>query len=69
MISDALKLSGDLRALAEESGLSYAALHSWRTGRATPRPHNLKRLAAALRRRGTTLQSLADQLDRAAGEG
>jgi transcriptional regulator with XRE-family HTH domain len=63
MIQKALELSGDLRSLAEESGLSYDTLYAWRTGRTTPRPHNLRRLAAALRRRSVELQGIAGQLE------
>jgi transcriptional regulator with XRE-family HTH domain len=68
MIAKALEMSGDLASLAEESGLSYDTLYAWRTGRTVPRRHNLQRLADALRTRGITLQLLADDLEREAGD-
>lgn len=68
MIEKALEMSGDLGSLAEESGLSYDTLYSWRTGRTTPRMRNLMRLAEALRTRGEKLQAIAVELETYAAE-
>lgn len=68
MIGKALEMSGDMASLAEESGLSYDTLYSWRTGRTTPRMHNLMRLAEALRTRGQKLQEIALELEAYAAE-
>jgi transcriptional regulator with XRE-family HTH domain len=53
--------------LAEQSGLSYAALHSWTHTRRTPRPASRAKLAAGLRRKAAELEKLAADLDAAAG--
>lgn len=52
------------RILAEESGLSYDLLRSWRTGRRRPSPESARRLAAALDARGRRLQRIAQDLAR-----
>lgn len=52
--------------IARETGLSYAALRSWATGRRTPKPENIERLAAYLERHGKKLQDFAEDLRRAA---
>ena len=54
-----------MRQLAEQAGLSYDALRSWAADRRTPRPDNLKQLAATLRTRGKHLSELASELDAA----
>lgn len=57
-----------MRQLAEESGLSYAALRAWSAGDRTPQPESLRQLAAGLRKRGEQLGELANELEKAAGE-
>lgn len=58
-----------MRQLAEDAGLSYAMLRSWRIGRKRPRPQDLARIAAALRRKSEQLVRYAEQLERPAREG
>lgn len=41
--------------LAEDAGLSYAMMRSWRIGRKRPRPQDLARIAAALERKSVQL--------------
>lgn len=55
--------------LAKDSGLSYAALHSWIVGAREPRPESLHQLAAGLDVRANRLRELAQELRSAAGEG
>jgi transcriptional regulator with XRE-family HTH domain len=57
-----------MRELAEESGLSYAALRAWSAGDRTPQPESLRNLASGLRRRMEMLGELAAELEKAAGE-
>lgn len=54
--------------LAEDAGLSYAMLRSWRIGRKRARPQDLARIADALRRKSDQLARHADLLERAARE-
>ncbi|CAN5634879.1 hypothetical protein BH23GEM7_BH23GEM7_27210 [soil metagenome] len=58
-----------MRQLAKDSGLSYAALRAWASGLRTPQPEYLRKLAVGFRRRSQELEKLADQLERAGGEG
>ena len=55
--------------IAREIGVTYNTLYAWRTGRRTPTPENLARLADALERRGSELAKLADQLRKEATDG
>lgn len=55
-----------MRQLADESGVSYDALYSWAACRRDPRADSLRQLAAGLRQRGSHLNDLADELERAA---
>lgn len=48
--------------ISRETGLSYDALRSWATGRRTPKPENLERLAAYLDRHGKRLQDFANDI-------
>lgn len=67
MIVEALEAStGNLESLASELGVSYDTLWAWKSGRRTPTPRNLKRLAVALNERGAKLLTLAADLERAA---
>lgn len=69
VITRALDLStGGLERLAEETGISYNTLWSWRQGRRNPSPENLVKLAVALRHRSGELAALADSLEQAAVE-
>lgn len=70
LVKNALKEGTfSMRQLAEREGISYGVLRAWASGRRTPEPDNLHRLAAGFRRRAELLQKLADQMDGAAGEG
>jgi len=63
MIIEALeRTTGELSALAEEIGVSYHTLWSWKAGRRTPGPEHVLRLADALERRGGELRALAEEL-------
>ena len=57
-----------MRHLAEEAGVSYAALRGWAMGRRLPDPDSRARVSAALRRHAARLAQLADQLDASARE-
>ena len=50
------------RALMESAGLSYDALHSWRTGRREPTPESLTHLADAIEKHARTMEDLANDL-------
>jgi transcriptional regulator with XRE-family HTH domain len=52
--------AGRLEDVASEAGVSYSALYSWATGRRSPNPENLARLASVASRRADRLASLAD---------
>jgi transcriptional regulator with XRE-family HTH domain len=54
--------AGTVQALAEEVGVSYAALCSWSRGRRTPPPHRLMKLADVLEDRAERLWVLAAEL-------
>jgi transcriptional regulator with XRE-family HTH domain len=54
------------RDLARESGLSYAALRAWVTGRRRPEPASMIRLAEALDERAERCSRLARSLRDAA---
>ncbi|CAN5737701.1 hypothetical protein BH23GEM9_BH23GEM9_31990 [soil metagenome] len=54
--------AGTVQALAEEVGVSYAALCSWSRGRRQPPPHRLDRLADVLEDRAERLRNLASEL-------
>jgi DNA-binding transcriptional regulator YdaS (Cro superfamily) len=60
--------AGTVQALAEEVGVSYAALCSWSRGRRQPPPHRLSTLADVLDRRAERLRALANELRGHAGE-
>lgn len=60
--------SGGIERLAAELGLHYNTVWSWKEGRRRPSSENLRRLAAALERRGTELHALADDLRRHADQ-
>ena len=51
--------AGRIEDVAEEAGVSYSALYSWATGRRTPNPENLARLASVAARRADRLTDLA----------
>jgi len=69
MVRRVVEESGVSRAtLARDAEVSYHAIHAWITGRRTPEPESLARLAAGLRRRAGRLEELAAELERAAGE-
>jgi hypothetical protein len=55
------------RVLAEESGLSYDLLRSWRSGRRQATPASARRLAVGLETRGRRLLELAQEIKRRAG--
>lgn len=58
--------TGSVERLADEIGVGYSTLWSWKCGLRNPSPKNLHKLAAVLRRRSKTADALADELDRAA---
>ena len=58
-----------MRQLAEESGLSYAALRAWASGQRIPQPDSLEKLAGGLQRQAEQLQELAEEVRRAAAAG
>jgi transcriptional regulator with XRE-family HTH domain len=60
--------AGTVQALAEEVGVSYAALCSWSRGRRRPPPHRLLKLAEVLDTRAERLRELADELRQLAGQ-
>jgi transcriptional regulator with XRE-family HTH domain len=60
--------AGTVQALAEEVGVSYAALCSWSRGRRHPPARRLVRLAEVLDRRAERLRELAAVLRQQAGE-
>jgi DNA-binding transcriptional regulator YdaS (Cro superfamily) len=60
--------AGTVQALAEEVGVSYAALCSWSRGRRRPPPHRLETLASVLDDRAERLRSAAQALRQLAGE-
>ena len=65
MIVEALeRTTGDLQELADEIGVSYHTLWSWKAGRRTPGAEHVARLADALERRGGELVKLAEELRR-----
>ena len=51
-----------MRQLAEESGLSYDVLRSWRSGRRRPNRESTRKLAAGLSKRADHLRTLAAEL-------
>ncbi len=55
------------RVLAEEAGLSYDLLRSWRSGRRQATPASARRLAAGLETRGRRLLELAQEIKKRAG--
>lgn len=63
------RTTGDLKDLADEIGVSYHTLWSWKAGRRTPGPEHVRTLADALEARGGELTELARELREAAGEG
>lgn len=54
--------AGTVQALAEEVGVSYAALCSWSRGRRQPPPHRLRKLADVMEDRAQRLRDLAIEL-------
>lgn len=59
--------AGTVQALAEEVGVSYAALCSWSRGRRRPPAHRLQKLADVLDDRAERLTAIAQQLREQAG--
>jgi hypothetical protein len=51
-----------MRQLAEECGLSYDVVRSWRSGRRRASPESIRRLASGLERRAERLNALAAEL-------
>lgn len=60
--------AGTVQALAEEVGVSYAALCSWSRGRRQPPAHRLRKLAEVLDNRAERLRLIAAELRGMAGE-
>lgn len=58
-----------LKELAEESGLSYDVLRSWRNGRRTPHPTSARRLLGGLQSRRAKLRALSDELQQVLDSG
>lgn len=56
-------VQGNLQELAEECGVSYHTLRSWRQNQRTPGEDKRRRLATALRRRAIQLHHIATQLE------
>ena len=54
-----------LKELAEQSGLSYDVLRSWRTGRRSPNASSARRLLSGLEQKAGRLSELTDELRRA----
>jgi transcriptional regulator with XRE-family HTH domain len=54
--------AGTVQALAQEVGVSYAALCSWSRGRRQPPAHRLRRLADVLEDRAGRLREIAAEL-------
>jgi transcriptional regulator with XRE-family HTH domain len=54
--------AGTVQALAEEVGVSYAALCSWSRARRQPPPHRLRKLADVLESRAERLRDIAGEL-------
>jgi transcriptional regulator with XRE-family HTH domain len=52
-----------LRDLAHEVGVSYASMRAYVRGARVPSPKVMRRLVAALRKRGRSLETLADTLE------
>ncbi len=53
-----------MRQLAQDSGLSYDVLRSWRSGRRRPNPESVRKLADGIARRADLLRDLARDLRR-----
>lgn len=53
-----------MRQLAQDSGLSYDVLRSWRSGRRRPNPESVRKLADGIARRSDMLRDLARDLRR-----
>lgn len=53
-----------MRQLAQDSGLSYDVLRSWRSGRRRPNPESVRKLADGIARRSELLRELARDLRR-----
>ncbi len=53
-----------MRQLAQDSGLSYDVLRSWRSGRRRPNPESVRKLADGIARRSDLLRDLARDLRR-----
>lgn len=53
-----------MRQLANDSGLSYDVLRSWRSGRRKPNRESARKLASGLSRRAEQLRALAAELGR-----
>ena len=67
MVKTALKNGPfSMRQLADEPGLSYAALRAWAAGVRTPEPESLQKIADGFEHRAEVLKELAEQLRRAA---
>lgn len=62
-------LSPELKALAEELGVSYSTVKAWRSGNRSPSPENLEKLANLSEGQADDLLALAARLRRAAEEG
>lgn len=61
--------AGTVQALADEVGVSYAALCSWSRGRRRPPAHRLMKLADVMEDRAERLRALAGVLRQHAGAG
>jgi transcriptional regulator with XRE-family HTH domain len=61
--------AGTVQALAEEVGVSYAALCSWSRARRQPPAHRLRKLADVLESRAEQLREIAVELRSRAGDG
>ena len=67
MIQRALEaVTGGIERLADELGVNYNTVWSWKQGRRNPSADNLRRLADVLDRRADQLHQLAEQIREAA---
>jgi DNA-binding transcriptional regulator YdaS (Cro superfamily) len=66
LVAQACQALGRLEELARETGVSYATLNAWCTGRRAVSPEQLVRLAEAMERRAASLSAMVETLRDAA---